>query len=108
LARFRLRFTPRDNRFAAAKEAVPVEHDNTAAAVAADFDIRAGADDSPFGGTAGMRLAGCDDITEKNLFRHCVTSGNNSGFRANGLPAYHKAEGRKKQRGLQKRKDLVE
>ena len=72
MARFRRgrRLTARQDSFAAAEKAFPVKHDDSAAFAATDFDIRACAYDSPFAGAAGMRLAGSDDVTNEDLFRH--------------------------------------
>ena len=59
-----------NDRLSAAQETFPVQHHDPAAAAAADFDIRAGADDGPFTGTAGMRFARGDHVADKNLFDH--------------------------------------
>jgi hypothetical protein len=78
LTRFlRRRLSAGDNRFAAAKEAFPVEHNNPSAAFAADLDIGSGADNSPFRGTAWMGFAGGDHITDQDLFNHGYRSNKN-------------------------------
>ena len=74
LARFRLYRTAGDHGFAAAQKAFPIQHDDPAAAAAADLDVRAGADDGPFAGTAGMGFAGGDHVSDKNLFYHNISS----------------------------------
>ena len=74
MARFRLCRTPGQDCLAAAEKAVPVQHDNSTASVAADLDIRAGPDNGPFTGTAGMGFAGDDHITKKNIIGHGATS----------------------------------
>ena len=58
------------NRFAAAEKAFAVEHDDPAAAAAADLDIGSGADDRPPVRTAGMGFPGRDHIADENFFCH--------------------------------------
>ena len=61
------------NRLASAQKTVPVQHNDPAAAAAADFDVRTGADHSPFTRAAGMRFPGGDDIPDENCFLHGKT-----------------------------------
>ena len=73
----------RNDSLPAAKETVAVEHDNSAAAVAADFNVRSGANDGPFTGTAWMGFAGSDYITDENLFNHTIPRSGISVYRIN-------------------------
>jgi hypothetical protein len=74
LASFRAGVAAGYNGLAAPQKAVPVKHDDSAAAAAAHLDIGTGADDGPFAGTAGMGLAGSDDVADQNLLNHGNTS----------------------------------
>ncbi len=118
MARFRLLRTAGNHSLAAEQETVTVQHDDPSAAAAADLDIRAGADDGPLAGAAGMGLAGGDHIAEKNVFTI-----HNSSFTIHNLflfagprryigsgtaQIYDNSEGRENQRGLQDRGILVE
>ena len=54
----------------AAEKGFAIQHDDPAAAAAADFYVRPGADHSPFIGSAGMGLPRGDHVADKDLFRH--------------------------------------
>jgi hypothetical protein len=65
-----MRIRTEDKCFPALQEGLPVQHDQTAAGVAADPDICPGPQDSPFISTAWMRLAGANHIAGKYQLYH--------------------------------------
>ena len=62
------RNTAGNDRLPALEEGFTVQHDQTSAGIAADFDVRPGAGDSPEVASAGMRFAGADDVADADGF----------------------------------------